>query len=77
MPGLAGDSIPGGWHVQTEEKTSSNWGGPRKKKDIKDHLDKEGMHADLNSLPNDPERNVTNMFALQDYFDANEDSKFK
>jgi hypothetical protein len=35
------------------------------------------MHADLNSLPNDPERNVTNMFALRDYFDANEDSKFK
>ena len=24
VPGLAGDSIPGGWHVQTEEKTSSN-----------------------------------------------------
>jgi hypothetical protein len=74
VPGLAGGRIPGGRHVQTEEKTSSNWGGRREKIDVKDHLDKEGMHADLKSLLDDPERNVTNMFALRDYFDVDEDS---
>ena len=65
--------IPGGRHVQTEEKTSSNWGGSREKLDVKDHLDKKGLHADPKSLLNNPERNVTNMFALQNYFDVDED----
>ena len=74
VPGLAGGRIPEGRHVQMEEKTSSNWDRRREKKDAKDHLDKEGMHANLKSLLDDPERNVTNMFALRDYFDADEGS---
>ena len=74
VPGLVGGCIPGGWHMQTEEKTSSNWGGPREKLDVKDRLDKEGVHVDLTSLLNDPERNITNMFALQDYFNVDKGS---
>ena len=49
-------------------------GGLREKQDAKDHLDKEGIHTDLKSLLDDPERNVTNMFSLQDYFDTDKDS---
>ena len=74
VPVLAGNHIPGGWHLQTDENTSSNWDGPREKQDTKDHLDKEDMHADLKSLLNDPERNVTNMFVLRDYFVVDQDS---
>ena len=74
VPGLVGNCIPGGRHMQTEEKTSSNWDGQREKLDVKHHLDKNSMHDDLKSLLNDPEHNVTNMFALRDYFDVDEDS---
>ena len=59
--------------MKTDEKTSSNWGGPREKLDVKDHLDKKGMYANLRSLLDDPERNVKHMFDLQDYFDVDED----
>ena len=59
--------------MQTEEKKISNWGGPMKKHDDKDHQDKEGMYTDLKSLLGDSERKFTNMFALQDYFDVGED----
>ena len=48
--------------------------GPRENQDIKDHLDKEGMYVNIKSLLDNPERNVTNMFALRNYFDADEDS---
>ena len=74
VAGLAGGHILGECHIQTEKKISSNWVGWRKKKDVKDFLEKEGMHANLKFLLDNPECNLTNKFALQDYFDADEDS---
>ena len=41
--------------------------------DVTDRLEKEGMYADLKSLLDNLERNITNIFALQDYSDADED----
>ena len=73
MLGLAGGRVPGGRHVQTDEKMSSNWGGPREKVDVKDRLEKKAMYADLKSLLEDSDRNIINMFALQDYFNADKD----
>jgi hypothetical protein len=37
---------------------------------VYEELDRKDINADLKSLPNNPERNVTNMFVLQDCFDA-------
>ena len=39
----------------------------------KDLLERKGMYADLKTLLGDPERNIMNMFALQDYYDADEE----
>ena len=70
---LAVSNIPSGLYVQTKEKTTSNLSGPMGDVGPQSHLDKKGIHINPKSLLDDPKRNIMNMFALQDYFDADED----
>ena len=65
MPGLAGGCVPGHHHRATSEKTSNNHGGKRTWLEYKLALVQKEMHADLKSIPDDPEQDVTGIFRLQ------------
>ena len=63
VPGLAGGRVAGHRHVQTTAKTSDNHGGKREKKERGDNFP---MHKDLRSLLDEPERDVTGLFAVHE-----------
>ena len=63
VPGLAGGRVAGHRHVQTTAKTSDNHGGKREKKEWGDNFP---MHKDLRSLLDEPERDVTGLFAVHE-----------
>ena len=69
VPGLAGGRVPGHRNTDAWIKTSNNWGGARTRLEYDLQLEEKGMHADLRSLLDDPERNMTDVFRMQDSMD--------
>ncbi len=47
-------------------KTIENWGGKRQRGEFNVELETKGMHVDLKSLLDDPERDMTAVFCLDD-----------
>ena len=65
VPGLAGGRVPGQRHRARTSKTSNNHGGKRDTIAFNLALKEKEMHADLKSILDDPEHDVTGMFKLQ------------
>ena len=65
VPGLAGGRVPGHHHCATTEDMSNNHGDKREKLEYNLALKEKEMHANLKSILDDPEQDVTGMFRLQ------------
>ena len=65
VPDLAGGRVPGHRNCATSRKTSNNHGGKRERLEYNLALKEKEMHADLKSILDDPEQDVTGMFWLQ------------
>ena len=75
VPGLAGGRVPGHRNTDAWIKTSNNHGGKRERLEYDLQLEEKGMHADLRSLLDDPERVMTDVFCVRDSLDDDTDEE--